>query len=223
MIDIKDLYFSYTKKPPYLLEGLNFRVDKGSYVSILGDNGSGKSTLIKVLLNIQKPVRGSVSIKASNIGYVPQRFEGFNSQFPITVYEMLNTHRRAIGIKDLSEIKTSLDTVNMWDFKDNLIGNLSGGQQQKIFIARALMGNPELLILDEPSTGVDLQSQEEIYHIIGHLNKGHKITVVSIEHNLKAALHHSTHIFRLDSGCGKMFPIEEYRQSVKEVESHAAI
>lgn len=223
MIDIKDLYFSYNQKPPYLLQGLNFHVNKGSYVSILGDNGSGKSTLIKVLLNIQKPVKGYASIKATKIGYVPQRFEGFNSQFPITVYEMLNIHRKAIGIRDLSEIKTSLDTVNMWDFRDNLMGNLSGGQQQKIFIARALMGNPELLILDEPSTGVDHQSQNEIYHIISHLNRGHKITVVSIEHNLKAALHHSTHIFRLDSGWGNMFTIEEYKQSLMEESNYAAI
>jgi zinc transport system ATP-binding protein len=223
MIEIKDLYFSYNKKPPYLLSGLNLNINKGDYVSIIGDNGSGKSTLVKTLLNINKPLKGSVSIHSSRIGYVPQRFDAFNAQFPITVYEILNSHRKAIGIKDLSEIKTSLDTVNMWEFNNQLIGNLSGGQQQKIFIARALMGNPELVILDEPSTGVDNQSQGEIYSIIRHLNRDHKITVVSIEHNLKAALKHSTHIFRLDSSCGRMFTIKEYKAFIQEENHNAAI
>jgi zinc transport system ATP-binding protein len=223
MIEIRDLSFSYNKKSPFLLSDLNFIVERGNYVSILGDNGSGKSSLIKVLLGINKPVSGTVNLNTSKIGYVPQRFESFNSQFPITVYEVLNSHRKAIGLRDVSDIQTSLDTVHMCEFKNHLIGNLSGGQQQKIFIARALMGNPDLLILDEPSTGVDVQSQEDIYHIIRHLNKDHKITVVSIEHNLKAALKYSSHIFRLDCGCGRMFTLEEYKKNIQEGNYNAAV
>jgi zinc transport system ATP-binding protein len=223
MIEIKNLYFSYNKTAPYMLDDISLSIKKGDYVSILGENGSGKSTLIKLILNTLKPCKGIISVSFKKIGYVPQRLDGFNSQFPITVWEMLNCHRKAVGVKDLKEIDRILKIVGMEGFKNSLIGNLSGGQQQKVFIARAMMGNPELLILDEPSTGVDLQSQREIYGIIKDLNMKSGITVVSVEHNLEAALSNSKYLFKLEKGKGYMLPVEEYKRKHQEVKGYAAV
>lgn len=212
MLEINNLYFSYNSKAPLILENVNLNIDKGSYVSILGDNGSGKSTLIKLVLKLLKPTSGKISIKTNNIGYVPQRMESFNAQFPITVSELLGCHMKILKIKDSSAIDRSLQMVNMLEYKNTLIGGLSGGQQQKIFIARALMGMPELLILDEPSTGIDIESQKEIYGIIKNLNMNQSITVVSVEHNYNAAINNSTHIFRMDKDSSKLYTIEEYKK-----------
>jgi len=104
----------------------------------------------------------------------------------------------------------------MEDHTHTPIGNLSEGQQQKIFIARSLIGNPELLILDEPSTGIDMQSMEDIYGIIKGLNKKLGITVVSVEHNLKAALENSTDIFEMSKCSGILYTIHNYKNKLKD-------
>jgi zinc transport system ATP-binding protein len=211
MIQIKNLSFSYTGSQPYLLDNINLTFEAGSYVSILGENGSAKSTLVKLILKLLKPNTGSISLNTDVVGYVPQRMESFNSQFPITVLEMLQCHLKTLKLKDKTLISESLKKVNMLEFKDSLIGNLSGGQQQKIFIARAIMSTPKLLILDEPSTGIDIPSQEEIYSILKNLNRASGVTVLSVEHNLNAALENSTHIYKLERGTGILYSVEEYK------------
>lgn len=214
MIQIKDLTFSYTSNPPYILDKMNLNIIDASYVSILGENGSAKTTLVKLILNLLKPLNGSITLDTEKIGYVPQRVENFNSQFPITVFEMLKCHMKVLKLKSSKSILNSLDAVGMESFQNTLIGDMSGGQQQKIFIARALMGNPKLLILDEPSTGIDIQSQLEIYSIIKHLNLHLGITVLAVEHNLKAALDNSTHICIMESGSATLYPIDEYKKII---------
>lgn len=211
MINIKELTFSYTGGAPYLLDKLNINILEGSYVSVLGENGSAKTTLMKLILGLLKPLSGVISLNTDRIGYVPQRLESFNSQFPITVSEILKSHMKVLKLKNVKSIHKSLGAVGMEDFKNTLIGDMSGGQQQKIFIARALMGNPRLLVLDEPSTGIDIQSQEEIYSIIKHLNRHLSITVIAVEHNLKAALDNSTHICTMENGKAKLYTIDEYK------------
>ena len=216
MININNLCFTYTNSRPYLLENLNLSIEKGSYVSILGENGSAKSTLLKLILNFLKPNCGEVLISTSKIAYVAQKVENFNSQFPITVYEMLNCHRKVLKLRDKSLILKSLQAVGMEAHIHALIGNLSGGQQQKIFIARSLIGDPELLILDEPSTGVDVQSMGDIYDIIKGLNVNLGITVISVEHNLKSALDNSSNIFEMSSRNGILYSIDSYKEKLKE-------
>lgn len=210
MLTIDNLSFSYSAKGPYILNSINLCIDRGSYVSILGENGSGKSTLVKLVLKLLKPTTGTISIDTNTLGYVPQRMDNYNAQFPITVSELLNCHLKVLKIKDFSAIDRSLKMVNMLEYNNSLIGSLSGGQQQKIFIARALIGMPELLILDEPSTGIDIESQKEIYSIIKDLNVKQNVTVVSVEHNYNAAINNSTHIFKMDRDNSKLYTIEEY-------------
>lgn len=210
MLKINNLYFSYNNFAPYILNNINLSIQDGEYVSILGENGCGKSTLIKLILNLLSPTSGTIINEAKNIGYVAQKSDFLNSQFPITVYEMLDCYRKLLKIRDKKIITESLEIVNMLKFKNSLIGNLSGGQCQKIFIARAIMGNPDLLILDEPSTGVDIKSQKEIYSLIKDLNRNKGITVISIEHNLKAAISNSSLIYHLSNGNGHMCKPEIY-------------
>lgn len=202
MIKAENLYFSFTGAEPYLLKRLNLQLDRGEYVSIVGDNGSGKSTLVKLILKLLKPTSGTIETAASKIGYVPQRHEAGHTGFPITVSEMLDSYRHLLKLKGRDIIKESLSQVGMTEYAGALMGTLSGGQSQKILIARALMGNPDLIILDEPSTGVDAGSQKEIYGIIKRLNKDKNITIVSVEHNLVAAISNSTLIYHLDRGHG---------------------
>ena len=209
-IQTNELYFSYTGLPPYLLNGIDLEIKDGAYVSILGENGCGKSTLMKLILRFLKPSKGTIVTKAKQIGYVPQKNDFSNSNFPITVYEMLNAYRKLLKIKNKEVIFDVLQKVGMSFFKDSLMGTLSGGQSQKIFIARALMGNPDLLILDEPSTGVDIGSQKEIYHFLTSINKKNGITIVSVEHNLDAAISNSTLIYHLSGGKGHLCTPEKY-------------
>ncbi|WP_139902130.1 metal ABC transporter ATP-binding protein [Clostridium thermarum] len=223
MLVINNLSFSYNGDSSLILKDINFKAERGDYISILGDNGSGKSTLLKLILNFLKPNKGTISIYSDKIGYVPQRFESFNSGFPITVQEVLNIHRKALRIKDARVIDEVLSTVNMMKFKKHLIGQLSGGQRQKIFIARALMGLPELLILDEPSTGIDVESQIDIYDILKHLNKHHKITIISVEHNLQAAYKNSNKIFYMSNGRGKLSSSQEFFIDHDRGDLHATI
>ncbi|WMJ88024.1 metal ABC transporter ATP-binding protein [Anaerocolumna sp. MB42-C2] len=204
MIKAENLCFSYTGIPPYILDGIDLEVHNGEYMSVVGENGSGKSTLMRLILKFIKPTKGKLSIQAERIGYVPQKNDFTNSNFPITVYEVLNSYRKLLKLKNNSIIMESLEQIGMTDFKDSLMGNLSGGQNQKILIARALMGNPDLLILDEPSTGVDIKSQREIYAFLKKLNKVSNITIISVEHNLDAAINYSTLIYHLVDGQGHL-------------------
>lgn len=210
MIKIKNLNFSYNGKPPYLLDNIDLNIKKGDYVSILGSNGSGKSTLVKILLGIIKPVSGIISISSRKIGYVSQRLEGVNSQFPITVYEVLYTHLKALKHKDTRIIDHCLNIVGISEYKNRLIGSLSGGQQQKVYIARALMGTPDIIILDELSTSIDIKSQHEIYKLIKNLNRTTGVTILSIEHNLNAAMDNSTHIFQIENSKGSYLNVDNF-------------
>lgn len=211
MIDLKNLCFSYSNKPPYILNNINLNIEDGTYLSIVGENGSCKTTLIKLILGILKPNSGSLTINSNLIGYVPQRLDSFNSQFPITVSEVLSCHKKTLKDKNI-DIDGALKNVNMDEYKNRLLGMLSGGQQQRVLIARALMGNPDIIILDEPSTGVDEANQKEIYSILRTLNKVNKKTIISIEHNIDIALNNSTHILRVDNGQIALFTVEEYKE-----------
>lgn len=210
MIEGKNIVFSYTGLPPYVLNEIDLDVQRGAYISVVGDNGSGKSTLMQLILGFIKPTSGKIIVQAKRTGYVPQKKDFSNSNFPITVYEALNSYRKLLRIKDKRIIGESLDIVGMKSFSNALMGTLSGGQSQKILIARALMGNPDLLILDEPSTGVDASSQIEIYGFLKALNQQKGMTIISVEHNLDAAISNSTLIYHLTAGKGHLCTPNQY-------------
>lgn len=215
MININNLCFSYIKGND-LIKDINLNIPNGAYVSILGENGSCKSTLVKLILNLLKPDSGSIEVSSSRISYVPQRLDNFNSDFPLTVKELLLSHIKALKLKNKTIVDDVLHEVNMTQFKNKLIGNLSGGQQQRIFIARALIGNPDLIILDEPSTGVDEKSQNEIYPLLKNLNKAHGKTIISVEHNTKIALKYSTHILKVENGSFTLYTVSDFINNIEK-------
>ena len=209
MISLDNVSFAY-EHGPYLLQNVCMTIDDGEYVSIVGENGSGKSTLVKLILGLLSPSRGKIVNTFSRCSYVPQRFETLNSQFPLTVYEFLNCQRQILRIADKRIIAKSLEQMGVYDLKDRLIGNLSGGQCQKVLIARALMGKPDLLIFDEPSTGIDVKSQLELYPFMKELNEHKGVTIVTVEHNLKLAARNSTRMFHVVDGGGHFCSPEDY-------------
>ncbi len=210
MIHVKNMNYSYNWEPPFILKNINLDIEKGSYVSILGENGSAKTTLIKLILKLLNPCSGNIETNTSRVGYVPQHVEKINSQFPITVYETLRCHLKVSKFKDIRAIDEILQLIGIYDLRNKLLSTLSGGQVQKVFIARALLCKPELIVLDEPSTGIDVGSQHDIYSLLKKLNKELNMTIISVEHNLEAAIKNSTHICRLQNGTAVLLPISEY-------------
>ena len=209
MLSVQNLSFRYDAYSKYVLEDISFEVKRGEYVSIVGENGSGKSTLVRLLLGLLKPTTGEVQQRASSIGYVPQKKINL-THFPLTVFELLDSYRRVLKLKDRNTVYNMLEEVGLLGFEKKLAGELSGGQLQKLYIARALINKPELLILDEPSTGIDVKGQREIYTILKRLNQDSKITIVSVDHNLDAAVANSTVIFHIANGKGHFCNPKKY-------------
>lgn len=209
MIKLEQVSFSYDTGSE-LLKDINMQVNDGEYIAIVGENGSGKSTLLKLLLGLLTPASGTVTNTFKRTAYVPQRFESLNSQFPITVYEVLDYYRRVLHLKDKEAVRRSLELMHVYHLRHQLIGTLSGGQCQKVLIARALLGQPDLLIFDEPSTGIDVKSQQELYPFMQRLNKEQGITIITVEHNLKFAAHNADKMFHVCNGRGHFCSPEAY-------------
>lgn len=196
ILNVKNLYFDYTDTS--VLRDVSFTLKKGDFLGIIGANGAGKSTLIKIILKILPFDRGEINLFGEDlskfkdnfkIGYVSQKANSFNSDFPATVREvvMANLYSRKGLFKrytkeDNEKLKKVLDKVGMVGFENKLIGKLSGGQQQRIFIARALISEPELLLMDEPTVGVDAKSVKQIMDIICELNK-QGMTIIMTNHD----------------------------------------
>lgn len=199
IIAVKDVSFGYTKDN--ILEHVNMTVEEGEYVGIIGANGAGKSTLLKLILGELTPRTGEISMMGkpmtefkdfSSIGYVPQ--VGFSkvSNFPANVTEIIvaNLYGKIGPVRfpkkeHYKKVEEVLKLVNMEPYKKRLISDLSGGQQQRVMIARALVNDPKLLLLDEPITGIDAESEAQLYSILEKLNKEKGIAIVMISHNVE--------------------------------------
>ena len=142
---------------------------------------------------------------------MPQRFVTLNSQFPITVYEVMEYYRRILKVADKQAVRRCLEQMHVYDLRDRLIGTLSGGQCQKVLIARALLGSPQLLIFDEPSTGIDVKSQQELYKFMQELHE-QGITIITVEHNLKFAARNADKMYHVMNGHGHFCNPQEYVQ-----------
>ena len=208
MIELKHIEFAY-EYGSELLRDINMQVNDGEYIAIVGENGSGKSTLVKLLLGLLEPSKGELKNTFSSIGYVPQRFETLNSQFPITVYEVMEYYRRVLKVADKQAVRRCLELMHVYDLRDRIVGTLSGGQCQKVMIARALLGAPDLLIFDEPSTGIDLKSQQELYRFMKKLHK-EGLTIITVEHNLNFAAHYVDKMYHVANGGGHFCSPQDY-------------
>jgi zinc transport system ATP-binding protein len=198
VIEFDNVSFRYGTQ--LVLDKVSFEISEKDFFGIIGPNGGGKTTLIKLILGFLMPDSGRILIygkkpgnakELQRIGYVPQLASNFDQNFPATVFEVASTGRFSrIGLmkqptkKDQMVVEKALATVEMADLRDKRIGDLSGGQKQRVFIARALAAEPEILILDEPFTGVDMDSQHRFYDLLKHLNKEMGLTIILVSHDV---------------------------------------
>ena len=214
LIEIKNLKFGYNEN--LILKNINLDLEEGDFALISGENGSGKSTLIKLILGELKKDKGSIKIFGIDmedfknfdaIGYVPQVNESIKVAFPISCREYvgLNLYKEfslinIIKKSSKSKVENTFSTLNIKKLIDKPFNKLSGGQAQRVMIARAMVNNPDILILDEPTVGIDSQSKEEFLDLLVHLNTHHKISILMISHEMDMVSDYANKIFKLREG-----------------------
>ena len=199
-VSVKNITYAYQTSSPFsfysaALDNISFTVNQGDLLGVIGPNGAGKSTLFSCMLGLLKDYRGEIRIFdqetrrnnfiLQNIGYIPQQ-KSIEQGFPATVQEIVSLGM--IGKKNISKDKvaSSLQMVDLSDQNNKRIGELSGGQQQRVLIAKALVNEPKLLILDEPTTSVDVETQNKFYNLVKNLNQKNNITIIWASHDLDA-------------------------------------
>ncbi|WP_072682404.1 metal ABC transporter ATP-binding protein [Arcobacter sp. LA11] len=228
VIEVSNLNFSYEKQK--VLENINFKIKENDFLTIIGPNGGGKSTLLKLILGINELREGSIKIfgkdyinQIQKIGYVPQN-TNINLNFPITVLEVVmmgqnNLQKRLFGYKKEEKERAYevLEKVDMKDFVKNKISNLSGGQRQRVLIARALFSNPEILLLDEPTSNIDISGCEQIYSTLEQLNK--EITVIVVSHDISVILKYASKAFYINRKL-TYHDLTTMKDEFKSIDSH---
>lgn len=197
-----------------VLDNVHFEIPRGSFMGLVGPNGGGKTTLIRILLGLLKPTEGSVELfnqpihkfkQWNKVGFVSQKANTFNRGFPATAFEVVSMgltakigYLRFFNNQHKTLVLDALDQVGMLEFAYENVGNLSGGQQQRIFIARSLVNDPELLILDEPTVGVDYENVKRFYDLLQQLNEEKNITLLLVTHDTGTMTEHATDIVCLN-------------------------
>ncbi len=205
IISLKDICVHLGEKD--VLHNINLDIEEGAFVGLIGPNGGGKTTLLKVVLGLMEPTRGRVRIyghppselarAGHSVGYVPQR-SYVDLHFPVSVLDvvLMGTYGRVglfgkPGKKELEVASECLRMVGMSDYAERPIGRLSGGQQKRVFIARALASQSHLLIMDEPTAAVDIAAQQSFYHLLGHLRSQLSLTIIMSTHDIGAVQFHA--------------------------------
>lgn len=206
LINCQEAAFGYDTG--IVISGLDFSVEMGDYLCIVGENGSGKSTLIKGLLGLINPVEGNISIniKANEIGYLPQQ-SAAQKDFPAGVFEVvLSGRQNKQGMirpfytrADKQIALENLKKLGAEELKNKCYRELSGGQQQRVLLARALCATEKMILLDEPVAGLDPLVTQELYELIRMLNQKQKMTIIMVSHDIRSAVKYATHILHLDN------------------------
>lgn len=213
-IEVKDLVFSYGKDE--VLNKVSFDLNRGDFLTIQGENGSGKSTLIKLILKDLKKDSGQIKLFGedlenfddySKIGYVPQVNDANKIAFPVTgkefvvlnLYKKFNIFNRP-NKKCYKKVEEIFEILNIENLLNIPFKQLSGGQAQKVMIARAMVNDPKLLLLDEPTVGVDEKSKRDFLKLLSHLNDKHKISILMISHEMDVVREFSKREISLKNG-----------------------
>ncbi|MDP8902167.1 MAG: metal ABC transporter ATP-binding protein [Thermoproteota archaeon] len=194
IVEINRLSYAYSGN--LVLSNISFTVDEGDILGIIGPNGAGKTTLFSCMLGLRDDYTGTIrilgeDIKKKNskifksIGYIQQK-KTVDQNFPATVEEIVSLGISVTGKNSKEKIDLALETIGLRAQKDRRVGELSGGQQQRVLIAKAMVNDPKLLILDEPATGIDLEMQNKFYSLLKKLNQENKITIIWASHDLDA-------------------------------------
>ena len=198
IVEIRDVSVKYSNGV-VALDHIDININQNDLIALIGPNGAGKSTLLKVILGLIKPTSGTVKLfgcldlgkNLKYVGYVPQTAQARDPNLPFSVYETVLLGRtpiagllRGIHSKDREKVNETLKLFGIYDLKDRKIGQLSGGQSQRVFLAKAMVAEPKLVLLDEPTSGVDSTSKKEFYNILEKLNKEQGITVILSSHDI---------------------------------------
>jgi zinc transport system ATP-binding protein len=213
IIEVHEVSFSYDGIEN-VLENITLEIHQGDYVGFIGPNGAGKTTLFKIMLHLLTPRSGTVKLFGQEvddfkewykIGYVPQKATHFDNHFPASVREVVLMGRyvkRGLFQKTTKEdhksVKEALEKVDMGGYRDRLIGDLSVGQQQRVFIARALVNQPEVIFLDEPTTGTDEKTQGRFYALLKRFNQEEGLTIAIVSHDIGRITQEVMHINCVD-------------------------
>ena len=204
VIEVKNLSFNYpTVKNA--IENLNFNIEEGTFTCIVGENGSGKSTLLKCILGLNKGYSGEI-IKEKRIGYLPQKTE-IQSNFPASIEEVvlsgtIQNNIRSIFYKkeDKEKAKEIMKELNLYDIRKTSFADLSGGQQQRVLIARAMCATDKLVILDEPTNGLDPNIALQIYKMLDDLKRKNNLTILIVSHDIDRALKFADRVIEIADG-----------------------
>ncbi|OJF95516.1 metal ABC transporter ATP-binding protein [Alkalibacterium sp. 20] len=230
-IEVNDLSFHYEEEP--VLENISFKVNAGDFAMLTGENGAAKTTLLRNILGLLKPSKGSVSLANENIhgeklvvGYIPQQVASFNAGFPSTVLELVQSGRyprgkwfKKLDNEDREHVEKALQSVGMWNERNKKIGELSGGQKQRISIARVFAMDPDLFVLDEPTTGMDVNSREEFYKLLKHSSEFHNKGILMVTHDheeIKRYANKHIELIRKENSPWRCFSMD----SCKELSKH---
>ena len=188
---LEKVTFAYGHAPP-VLRDVDLEVERGEFVAIAGPNGGGKTTLVRLVVGLEQPTSGRVELMVRKVGYLPQRTQA-GIDAPVTVRELVTTGRasrtRLLGpltAADRVSVQEAIDRVGLSPHADRRLTTLSGGQQQRAFIAKALAADPELLVLDEPTTGVDVEAQDAIASLLQRLRNELEMTILYVSHEFGA-------------------------------------
>ncbi|UOQ43841.1 metal ABC transporter ATP-binding protein [Halobacillus salinarum] len=226
IVTLNDVSFKYERE--WVVKNVRLSIEPGQFLGLVGPNGSGKSTLIKLMLGLLKPDKGTIQLFGKpmkdfkdwkEIGFVSQKANSFNSGFPASVLEVVqsglvsrigtlrffNRHHKAKAME-------ALRLVEMEEFAQSTIGELSGGQQQRVFIARALVSDPKLLILDEPTVGVDKKHVADFYELLRKLNDEQGITLLMVTHDIGTITEHATHVVCMNKSIHYHGASEDYKE-----------
>jgi zinc transport system ATP-binding protein len=183
--------FAYGHGPP-VLRDVDLGVERGEFVAIAGPNGGGKTTLVRLVVGLEQPTSGLLELQARGVGYLAQRAQT-GIEAPVTVRELVSTGRASrarllgpLSRADRDVVREAIDRVGLIPQADRRLATLSGGQQQRAFIAKALAAEPELLVLDEPTTGVDVEAQEAIAALLQRLRSELEVTILYVSHEFGA-------------------------------------
>ena len=204
-----------------IVQNMNFSVNTGEYLCVIGENGAGKSTFMKTLLGLQPPIQGEIlfgdNLKQNEIGYLPQQTE-VQKDFPASVREIvLSGCQNQLGLrpfynrKEKSYAEAILNKLQITDLAEQCYRELSGGQKQRVLLARALCATKKMLLLDEPVAGLDPKAAKEMYYLIQKINREENITVIMISHDIQIAVNYASHVMKI--GPNIFYgPSEEYRR-----------
>lgn len=212
ILEVNDLTMRFDKKTVFA--NLNFKLKKGSMTALLGPNGTGKTTLISILMKMLTPTTGTFKFaNDARLGYVPQ-FRNLDAEYPLSIEAFVALNTPIIKSNQVKKaIKRQLQETNLYAIRNTRMGEASGGQKQRAYLAQALLDNPNVIILDEATASLDPMAKDELMKLIKHLNEKHKITVLFVTHDVALAHKYMQNYLYLNHGQIEIGQMTQFKEA----------